>query len=92
MEGILSIVQTLAGLLITSYLVPWLNKKRKLEGAALAARVADDTLQLVIANNKGKAYLEIVGIFTALLKAKLGVGDSAAASIAAGAAARAKLI
>jgi hypothetical protein len=92
MDGILPIIQTLLGALITSYLVPWLTKKRKREGAALAAQVADDVLQLAVRNNPGKPYLDIAGIVIRELKERLKVGDAAAASIAAGAAARAKLV
>ena len=89
MDAIFPVVLTLLSTVVTSYLVPWLSKKRKLAGAELLATVAVDILALVRANNPNLSAVQYGDMVARMLKERFKVSEAAAASIAAGAVSRA---
>lgn len=88
MDSVFPIVLSLLGTVVTTYLVPWLSRKRKLAGAELLAKVAVDVVALVRANNPTMKQLELVDLVARDLVTRFKVSEAAARSIAAGAVAR----
>lgn len=89
MDSVFPIVLSLLGTVVTTYLVPWLSKKRKLAGAELLAKVAVDALALVRLNNPSLKAVELADMVARMLVERFKVSEAAARSAAAGAVSRA---
>lgn len=91
MDSIFPIVFSLLGTVVTTYLLPWLGRKKKLAFAEFVATVAVDALALVRLNNPNLKAVDYAQQVASMLKAKFGgqLSQAAADRIAAGAVARA---
>lgn len=89
MDAVFPIVLSLLGTVVTTYLVPWLSKKRKLAGAELLAKVAVDALALVRLNNPTLKAVELADLVARMLVERFKVSEGAARAAAAGAVSRA---